>query len=66
MVISVLNAIALTLPLGIYLSQTRAMGPEGLFIAQFASTAVGTLLTGAWVASGRWTRAHRPVAASSL
>ncbi len=66
MVISVLNAIALTLPLGIYLSQTRAMGPEGLFIAQFASTALGTLLTGAWVASGRWTRAHRPVAATSL
>ena len=60
MLISVLNALILTLPLGIYLAHTRAMGPDGLFIAQFASTAIGTLLTGAWLASGRWTRGHGP------
>lgn len=60
MLISVLNALILTLPLGIYLAHTRAMGPDGLFIAQFASTAIGTLFTGAWLASGRWTRGHGP------
>jgi putative MATE family efflux protein len=56
MVISVLNAVLLTLPLGIYLAETRGMGPEGLFIAQFVGALVGTTFTGAWVATGRWTR----------
>jgi Na+-driven multidrug efflux pump len=58
MVISVLNALLLALPLGIYLAETRGMGPEGLFIAQFVSALVGTTFTGAWVATGRWTRAR--------
>jgi Na+-driven multidrug efflux pump len=65
MLISVLNSVLLTLPLGLYLSETQGMGPEGLFIAQFVSTLTGTVLTGGWVATGRWTRARthgRPVA----
>ena len=60
MLISVLNAVLLTLPLGIYLSESRGMGPEGLFIAQFASALIGTTLTGAWVLTGRWTNAISP------
>ena len=65
MLISVLNSVLLTLPLGLYLSETQGMGPEGLFIAQFVSTLTGTVLTGGWVATGRWTRARthgQPVA----
>ena len=57
MLISIGNAVALTLPLGIYLSKSQGMGPDGLFIAQFVSGAVGTLITGAWLLTGRWTRA---------
>ncbi|MCS5637086.1 MAG: MATE family efflux transporter [Myxococcota bacterium] len=58
MLLSIATALLLTLPLGLYLSQSRGMGPDGLFIAQFASATVGTLITGAWVLTGRWTRAR--------
>jgi putative MATE family efflux protein len=58
MVISLVNAVGFSLPLGLYLATARGMGPDGLFVAQFASTAVGTLTTGAWVATGRWTTAR--------
>jgi putative MATE family efflux protein len=58
MLISVLNSALLALPLGIFLAKNWGMGPEGLFIAQFVSAVTSTLLTGAWVATGRWTRAH--------
>ena len=57
MLISIGNAVVLTLPLGIYLSRSQGMGPDGLFIAQFVSGAVGPLITGAWLLTGRWTRA---------
>jgi Na+-driven multidrug efflux pump len=58
MLVTLANAVLLTLPLGIYLAENRNMGPDGLFIAQFISTATGTLITGAWLATGRWTRVH--------
>jgi len=58
MLVTLANAVLLTLPLGIYLAESRNMGPDGLFIAQFISTATGTLITGAWLATGRWTRVH--------
>ena len=58
MLISIGNALLITLPLGLYLSQSRGMGPDGLFIAQFVSGTVGTLITGAWLLTGRWTRAR--------
>jgi putative MATE family efflux protein len=61
MLISIANALLLTLPLGVFLSHTRGMGPDGLFIAQFASAIVGTSITGAWVATGRWTRIRSAV-----
>ena len=66
MLISIGNAVALTLPLGIYLSKSQGMGPDGLFIAQFVSGAVGTLITGAWLLTGRWTRASPAPQAPSL
>ncbi|MBW2232045.1 MAG: MATE family efflux transporter [Deltaproteobacteria bacterium] len=65
MLISLGNALLISLPLGLYLARTRGMGPDGLFIAQFVSTAIGTVLTGAWVATGRWTRASQPFAAAT-
>jgi putative MATE family efflux protein len=58
MLVTLMNAVLLTLPLGIYLAETRNMGPDGLFVAQFISTTTGTVITGAWLATGRWTRAH--------
>jgi len=58
MVVSLGNSLFVSLPLGIYLSKTRGMGPDGLFVSQFVSTAIATVLTGAWVATGRWTTAR--------
>jgi putative MATE family efflux protein len=58
MVLSIFTSLCVALPLGLYLSKTAGMGPDGLFIAQFVSTLVGTTLTGAWVATGRWTTAR--------
>jgi putative MATE family efflux protein len=58
MALSLANALGVALPLGLYLAKVRGMGPDGLFVAQFASTAVSTVLTAAWVATGRWTTAR--------
>jgi putative MATE family efflux protein len=58
MVMSIATSVLFSLPLGVYLSQTRGMGPDGLFVAQFVSTVAGTLMTGAYVATGRWTTAR--------
>lgn len=58
MIMSVMTSVVFTLPLGVYLSQTRGLGPDGLFIAQFASTVLSTLSVGAYVATGRWTTAR--------
>jgi putative MATE family efflux protein len=63
MAISIANSVLLSLPLGIYLAKTRGMGPDGLFVAQFISTAIGTVLIGSWVATGRWTTARDRVMA---
>lgn len=58
MALSLINSIVITIPLGFYLTSTLEMGPQGLFIAQFVTTVIGTVTTGAWVATGRWTRIH--------
>jgi putative MATE family efflux protein len=58
MCVSLGIALFVSVPLGLYLSGKGGMGPDGLFVAQFASTAVTTVLTGAWVATGRWTTAR--------
>jgi len=58
MAISLANSVLVSLPLGLYLAKSRGLGPDGLFIAQFVSTAIGTLLIGGWVATGRWTTAR--------
>ena len=53
---SLASALLVAIPLGLYLSEDYGMGPDGLFIAQFASTALSTVINGAYVATGRWTR----------
>jgi len=58
MVMSLLNSLVLALPLGFYLSMSRGMGPDGLFIANFVATATATVSMGVWVATGRWTTAR--------
>ena len=56
MALSLVNSIGITIPLGVYLTHTLGMGPQGLFIAQFVTTILGTVVTGGWLATGRWTR----------
>lgn len=58
MLISIVSSLGFTLPIGWLLSTRLGMGPDGLFVASFAGAAAGTLGTGAWVATGRWTRAR--------
>lgn len=66
MLISMVNSIAITLPLGLYLTHSLEMGPQGLFIAQFSSGVLGTLLTGGWLATGHWTRVRLETHGSDL
>jgi len=56
MIFSLVNALGLTVPLGVWLSTSRGMGPNGLFLASLIGAVAITLVTGVWVASGRWTR----------
>jgi len=58
MLISIGGSLFFTLPLGWGLSSTLGWGPDGLFISSFIGAAVSTLATGAWVATGNWTRAR--------
>ena len=55
---SIANAIFVTLALGLWLADYRGMGPTGIFIANLAGAASSTLFMGAWIATGRWTRAR--------
>jgi putative MATE family efflux protein len=54
--ISLANALCVTLPLGVWLSGPRGMGPTGIFLASLAGSVSVTLATGCWLATGRWTR----------
>jgi len=58
MLLSLGNSLLLTLPLGAWLSSPRGadLGPEGVFLATLISAGTITLATGAWLATGRWTR----------
>ncbi len=58
MFISIGTSLLFTLPLGGWLATDAGLGlgPRGLFIATLASAAVVTTVTGAWLATGRWTR----------
>ena len=58
MLISIGGSLFFTLPLGWALSTVLDWGPDGLFIANFIGAAVSTVATGAWVATGNWTRAR--------
>ena len=56
--ISLANSVAVSLPLGAWFASDWGLGwgTEGVVAAQLVSSAVVTLATGAWVATGRWTR----------
>jgi putative MATE family efflux protein len=56
--ISLGNALCVTLPLGVWLSGARGMGPTGIFLASLVGSVTVTLATGAWLGTGRWAR-HR-------
>lgn len=46
----------LAIPLGFGLVRLGGFGPEGIWIAFLVNSVVLTLATGAWMATGRWTR----------
>jgi len=54
------SALLVALPLGHYLTSATSLGPTGIWISILAYTAVNTLVTVGWLATGRWTRRHRP------
>jgi putative MATE family efflux protein len=56
--ISLANALCVTLPLGVWLSGPCGLGLTGIFLASLVGSVTVTLATGAWLATGRWTR-HR-------
>ncbi len=56
MIMSLFASVILTIPLGLYLTYELEMGPQGLFLAQFISALASALMTGSWLATGRWTR----------
>jgi putative MATE family efflux protein len=56
MLISLGNSLLVVMPLGYYLAIVDGRGPSGIFIASFVGSLVSTTLTGAWIATGRWTR----------
>jgi Na+-driven multidrug efflux pump len=56
MALSLGCALGLTLPLGVWLSRARGMGPTGVFTASLVGAVAVTVLTGAWLATGRWAR----------
>jgi len=55
MLLSLGSSLFVTLPLGLALA--RSHGPTGVFAASLVGSVVVTTCTGAWVATGRWTRA---------
>lgn len=59
MILSLVTSLGVAIPLGLHLSQGE-LGATGIWTAQLASAAVGTILTGAWLATGRWTRRGAP------
>jgi Na+-driven multidrug efflux pump len=62
MLFSLANATLLTLPLGFWLATERGLGlgVSGVFVANLLGSCGITLLTGLWIATGRWTRAAPP------
>jgi putative MATE family efflux protein len=56
MAISLVTALALSIPLAAWLALGTSLGPTGIWTASLVATGVTTLATGARVASGRWTR----------
>jgi len=56
MVLSVVNSVAVTLPLGWYLATRTDAGPTGLFVAMLVGAGTVTVALALWTLTGRWTR----------
>jgi len=56
MVTSIFTSLCVALPAGLLLSGPLGWGYTGIFTASVLGSAVNTLLTGAWIATGRWSR----------
>ncbi|MDG2307244.1 MAG: MATE family efflux transporter [Candidatus Binatia bacterium] len=54
MLISVVGTLGVGIPSAYWLAET--MGPTGIWTGSLLGTAFSTLATGAWLATGRWTR----------
>lgn len=55
MCIALGNALLVTIPLGVALSQS-SLGATGIWLASLLGTALATCATGIWLATGRWAR----------
>ena len=55
--LSIVNSI-FNVCLGTYLALYKGYGPSGIFISGLISSVVVTVLTAAWISTGRWTRKH--------
>ncbi len=58
MLASIFTSLCVALPTGILLSGPLGWGHTGIFAATVVASATNTLITGTWLATGRW--AHRP------
>jgi putative MATE family efflux protein len=56
MLLSLGNTLLLHVPLGWVLSQHTDLGASGLWLSGLLASGIGTAATGAWLATGRWTR----------
>lgn len=53
---SIFSSVCVSLPTGLLLSGPLGWSYTGIFAATVAGSTVNTLVTGGWLASGRWTR----------
>lgn len=60
MVISTLNSLCITLPIGWYLATQAGWGATGLFAASLTGAITVTAMTGAYIATGRWAKRPAP------
>jgi putative MATE family efflux protein len=56
MLSSILSSVLVSLPTGILLSGPLGWGHTGIFAATVVGSSLNALITGGWLATGRWTR----------
>jgi putative MATE family efflux protein len=57
MALTIINSI-FNVSLGTYLAINKGYGPTGIFISGLVGSVLITVLTAAWIATGRWTRKY--------